>query len=121
MSKFGPKAQLAAVTHHWGAYYTRRTQAMLDGKWTSGSVWMGMSDGAIKLEGINASVPKDVVDLVTAKGEEIRGGRFHPFSGPIRTNEGKDVLAKDAVMTDEQLGQMNFYVDGVVGKVPAGK
>jgi basic membrane protein A and related proteins len=121
MSKFGPKAQLAAVTHHWGAYYTRRTQAMLDGKWTTGSVWMGMSDGAIKLEAINASVPKDVVDMVTAKGEEIRGGRFHPFSGPIRTNEGKDVLAKDAVMTDEQLGQMNFYVDGVVGKVPAGK
>jgi simple sugar transport system substrate-binding protein len=121
MSKFGPKAQLAAVTHHWGAYYTRRTQAMLDGKWTTGSVWMGMSDGAIKLEAINASVPKDVVDMVTAKGEEIRGGRLHPFSGPIRTNEGKDVLAKDAVMTDEQLGQMNFYVDGVVGKVPAGK
>ncbi|MDZ7653426.1 MAG: BMP family ABC transporter substrate-binding protein [Burkholderiaceae bacterium] len=121
MSKFGPKAQLAAVTHHWGAYYTKRTQAMLDGKWTSGSVWMGMADGAIKLEGINASVPKDVVDLVTAKGEEIRGGKFHPFSGPVKTNEGKEVLAKDAVMTDEQLGQMNFYVEGVVGKVPAGK
>ncbi len=121
MSKFGPKAQLAAVTHHWGAYYTRRTQAMLDGTWASGSVWMGMSDGAIKLEGINASVPKEVVDMVTAKGEEIRGGKFHPFSGPIRTNEGKDVLAKDAVMTDEQLGQMSFYVEGVVGKVPAGK
>jgi simple sugar transport system substrate-binding protein len=121
MSKFGPKAQLAAVTHHWGAYYTRRTQAMLDGTWASGSVWMGMSDGAIKLEGINASVPKDVVDMVTAKGEEIRGGKFHPFTGPIRTNEGKEVLAKDAVMTDEQLGQMSFYVEGVVGKVPAGK
>jgi simple sugar transport system substrate-binding protein len=121
MSKFGPKAQLAAVTHHWGAYYTRRTQAMLDGTWATGSVWMGMSDGAIKLEGINASVPKDVVDMVTAKGEEIRGGKFHPFTGPIRTNEGKEVLAKDAVMTDEQLGQMSFYVEGVVGKVPAGK
>jgi simple sugar transport system substrate-binding protein len=121
MSKFGPKAQLAAVTHHWGAYYTKRTQAMLDGTWASGSVWMGMADGAIKLEGINASVPKDVVDMVTAKGEEIRGGKFHPFTGPIRTNEGKEVLAKDAVMTDEQLGQMSFYVEGVVGRVPAGK
>jgi simple sugar transport system substrate-binding protein len=118
MSKFGPKAQLAAVTHHWGAYYTKRTQEMLDGKWATGSVWMGMADGAIKLEGINASVPKEVVDMVTAKGEEIRGGKFHPFTGPVRTNDGKDVLAKDAVMTDEQLGQMNFYVQGVIGKVP---
>jgi simple sugar transport system substrate-binding protein len=121
MSKFGPKAQLAAVTHHWGAYYTTRTQAMLDNTWTSGSVWMGMADGAIKLEGIHASVPKDVVEMVTAKGDQIRGGKLHPFTGPIKTNEGKDVLAKEAVMTDEQLGKMDFYVEGVVGKVPAGK
>lgn len=121
MSKFGPKAQLAAVTHHWGAYYTKRTQEMLDGKWTTGSVWMGMADGAIKLEGLNASLPKDVVDMVTAKGEEIRGGKFHPFTGPVKSNDGKDVLAKDAVMTDEQMSKMNFYVQGVVGKVPSGK
>jgi simple sugar transport system substrate-binding protein len=120
MSKFGPKAQLAAVTHHWGAYYTRRAQAVLDGSWTSGSVWMGMKDGAIRLEAINPSVPKDVADLVTARGADIAAGRFHPFTGPIKTNDGSEVLARDAVMTDEQLGQMDFYVDGVVGKVPAG-
>jgi basic membrane protein A and related proteins len=119
MSKFGPKAQLAAVTHHWGAYYTQRTQALLDGKWETGRVWMGMKDGAIKLEAINPSVPKDVADMVTARAEEIATGKFHPFTGPFKTNEGKDVIAKDAVMTDEQLGQMNFYVQGVVGKVPA--
>jgi simple sugar transport system substrate-binding protein len=121
MSKFGPKAQLAAVTHHWGAYYTKRAQAALDGKWETGSVWMGMSEGAIKLEGLNASLPKELVDAVNAKGEEIRGGKFHPFTGPIKTNEGKDVAAKDVALTDEQLGGMNYYVQGVVGKVPAGK
>ena len=121
MSKFGPKAQLAAVTHHWGAYYTKRAQAVLAGTWASGSVWMGMKDGAIKLEAINASVPKDVADLAAAKGQEIADGRFHPFTGPIKTNDGHDIAAKDAVLTDEQLGQMNFYVQGVVGKVPAGK
>lgn len=121
MSKFGPKAQLAAVTHHWGAYYTKRVQELLDGKWATGSVWMGMAEGAIKLEGINASVPKDVVDLVTAKGEEIRGGKFHPFAGPLKTNDGKTVVAKDATLTDEELNKMDFYVQGVVGKVPSGK
>jgi simple sugar transport system substrate-binding protein len=120
MSKFGPKAQLAAVTHHWGPYYTQRVQALLDGKWETGSVWMGMKDGAIKLEAINPSVPKDVADMVTAKGEEIASGKFHPFTGPIKTNDGKDVIGKDAALTDEQLGKMDFYVQGVVGKVPAG-
>jgi simple sugar transport system substrate-binding protein len=65
-------------------------------------------------------VPKDVADMVTAKGEEIASGKFHPFTGPIKTNDGKDVIGKDAALTDEQLGKMDFYVQGVVGKVPAG-
>jgi simple sugar transport system substrate-binding protein len=53
--------------------------------------------------------------------DEIRAGTFHPFTGPIKSNEGKEILAKDAKATDEQLGGMNYYVDGVVGKVPSGK
>ncbi|MFN9211778.1 MAG: BMP family ABC transporter substrate-binding protein [Betaproteobacteria bacterium] len=121
MSKFGPKAQLGAVTHHWGAYYTKRAQEQLDGKWATGSVWMGMKDGAIKLEAINPSVPKDVADMVTAKGQEIVEGKFQPFTGPIKTNDGKEVVPAGQSLTDEQLGQMNYYVQGVVGKVPSGK
>jgi basic membrane protein A and related proteins len=120
MSRFGPNAQLAAVTHHWGEYYTRRAQQVLDGTWTSGRVWMGMGDGVVRLDGINASVPAEVTEMVNARAEQIRGGSFHPFTGPIRNNEGQEVLAEGAVMTDEQLGQMNFYVQGVVGRVPSG-
>ncbi len=120
MARFGPKAQLAAVTHHWGAYYTRRTQAVLDGTWATGSVWMGMKDGAIKLEAIHESVPKAVSDTVQTRSEQIRGGALHPFTGPIRTNDGKEVAAPGQALSDEQLGQMNYYVEGVIGKVPAG-
>ncbi len=35
------------------------------------------------------------------------------------TNEGKEVLAV-GTLTDEQLGKMDYYVAGVVGKVPTG-
>lgn len=121
MARFGPKAQLAAVTHHWGEYYTKVAQSMLDGSWAPDNVWGGMRDGMIKLEAINASVPKDAVDLVSARGEEIKAGRFHPFTGPISSNDGREIAAKDAVLTDEQLGRMDFYVQGVLGKVPAGQ
>ena len=31
MRKVAPDAQLIAVTHQWGDYYTRRTRAVLDG------------------------------------------------------------------------------------------
>lgn len=121
MARFGPKAQLAAVTHHWGEYYTKVAQSMLDGSWAPDNLWGGMKDGMIRLEAINASVPKDAVDLVSARGEEIKAGRFHPFTGPISSNDGREIAAKDAVLTDEQLGKMDFYVQGVLGKVPAGQ
>ncbi len=119
MSKFAPKAQIAAVSHHWGAYYTKVAQSVLDGTWKPSNLWGGMKDGMIKLEAISPSVPKEVVDLVQAKEADIVAGRFHPFTGPIRTNTGKEVIATGH-LTDEQLGKMDFYVEGVVGKVPAG-
>jgi basic membrane protein A and related proteins len=119
MSKFGPKAQLAAVTHHWGEYYTKTAQSVLDGSWKPGNLWGGMKDGMIKVEAFNDAVPKDVVELVNAKAAAIKAGEFHPFTGPISTNDGREIAGKGVVLTDEQLGKMDFYVQGVVGKVPA--
>lgn len=119
MAKFGPNAQIAAVTHHWGDYYVRRTREVLDGKWATGSVWMGMGDGAVRIEGLGKNVPQDVADLVAARAKEIAAGTFHPFTGPIATNEGKPVAAKGERLTDAQLNEMNYYVEGVLGKVPA--
>jgi len=119
MRKFGPKAQLAAVTHHWGDYYTQRAQAVMDGSWKVAPVWGGIREGFIKLEGLSDALPKELVDDVKKREEEIRAGSFHPFTGPIQSNEGKEVLAS-GTLTDEQLGTMNFYVAGVVGKVPTG-
>jgi simple sugar transport system substrate-binding protein len=119
MAKFGPNAQLAAVTHHWGDYYTRRAQAALDGTWKVEPVWGGIREGMIKLEGLSDKLPRDLVDAVKAREEELRKGAFHPFTGPVRTNDGKVVLDSGA-LSDEQLSKMDYYVEGVVGKVPVG-
>jgi simple sugar transport system substrate-binding protein len=120
MSRFGPKAQLAAVTHHWGEYYTKTAQSVLDGTWKPGSLWGGMKDGMIKVESFHATVPKEVVDEVNARASAIKAGEFHPFTGPIQSNDGREIAGKGVVLTDEQLGKMDFYVQGVIGKVPAG-
>ena len=118
MKKFGPKAQLAAVTHHWGAYYTKEAQAVTDGKWKSTAVWGGIKDGMVKLEDISASVPADVKQLVAAKEKEIVAGTLTPFAGPVKDNEGKVRLDKGA-MNDDALSKMDYYVEGVVGKLSA--
>ena len=61
MSAFAPHAQWAAVTHHWGAYYTRVAQAVLDGRWAPRPVWSGMKDGVVQLTALRADLPPAVV------------------------------------------------------------
>jgi len=121
MSKYGPNAQLTAVTHHWGAYYTRVAQSAVDGKWQKDDVWGGIKEGMIKLAPFNKVVPPNVVAMVKTAEGEIAAGKLHPFTGPMKTNEGKEVLAAGKTITDAELSKMDYYVEGVVGKLPASK
>jgi len=118
MSKYGPTAQLTAVTHQWGAYYTRRVQEAIAGRWKPDNVWGGIKEGMIKMGPFGKQVPKDVQDLVNKTGADIAAAKFHPFTGPIKDNDGKERLAASQVMPDDVLQKMDYYVDGVQGKLP---
>ena len=83
MRKAAPDAQIAAVTHHWGDYYRRRTQAVLDGSWRSGNVWGGVKEGMIRVGDFGPKVPKAVQEEVLARQKDIAAGKLRPFSGPI--------------------------------------
>ena len=116
MRKVAPDAQIVAVTHQWGAYYTQRTKAVLDGTWKSGNVWGGVKEGMIRVGDFGPKVPKPVQDEVLARQRDIAAGKLHPFTGPITDNDGKPVLPAGQVMTDSQILSMNFLVSGVQGK-----
>ena len=121
MSKYGPNAQLTAVTHHWGNYYTKVAQTAIDGKWAQDNVWGGIKDGMIKLAPFNKVVPADVQAMVTKAEGEIAAGKLSPFTGPMKDNTGKERLAGGKAITDAELGKMDYYVEGVVGKLPSSK
>ncbi|HEV8500367.1 MAG TPA: BMP family ABC transporter substrate-binding protein [Casimicrobiaceae bacterium] len=121
MTKYGPHAQLTAVTHVWDAYYTRVAQSVLDGTWKPDHVWGGIKEGMIRMAPFNAAVPKSVQDEMLKAQADIVAGRLSPFSGPMKDNEGKLRLAAGATMTDEAMNKMDYYVEGVQGKVPTGK
>ena len=117
MRAAGPDAQIVAVTHHWGDYYKRRTQQVLDGGWTTGNVWGGIREGMVRVGDFGPQVPMAVQDEVLARQKDIAAGRLRPFAGPIADNDGKIVVAKGAALTDAQILSMNFLVAGVQGKV----
>ncbi|MEZ5729765.1 MAG: BMP family ABC transporter substrate-binding protein [Burkholderiaceae bacterium] len=118
MSKYGPNAQIAAVTHHWGDYYVGAAKRVLDGSWKSDMVWGGIREGFIKVLGVGKQVPADAVAKMRAVEAEIRAGRFHPFSGKVVNQSGRDLNPKGGAFTDADLGRMSYYVEGVVGQLP---
>ena len=117
MRKVAPDAQIAAVTHQWGAYYTRVAQAVIQGKWEAKPVWGGMKDGFVALAPFSASVPAEVVALVKAREADLVAGRLQPFAGKLVDNTGTVRQAAGA-MDDATLSRMNWFVEGVVGTLP---
>jgi len=120
MRKIAPDAQIVAVTHQWGQYYTQRSQAVLDGTWQSGAVWGGVKEGMIKVDGFGAKVPKAVQAEVLARQKDIAAGKLHPFHATqaVLDNEGKEAIARGQTLNDDQIRKMNWLVQGVQGKLP---
>ncbi len=121
MRRIAPDAQVAAVTHRWGGYYTRRVQAVLDGTWKSASLWGGVKDGMIRVDGFGSKVPAAVREEVLARQQDIAAGRLHPFAAraaDVKDNEGRVVIAKGRALPDEAILDMNWLAEGVLAKLP---
>lgn len=71
----------------------------------------------IRVGDFGPKVPKKVQDEVLARQKAIGAGKLHPFTGPIVDNEGREVLGKGQQLSDEQILNMNYLVQGVVGKI----
>lgn len=117
MIKAGPETQLTAIVDTWGAYYIKRTKAVIDGTWKSEQVWDGLKDGILTMAPYT-NMPDDVKKLAEEAEAKIRAGELHPFTGPIKKQDGSDWLADKAVSDDGTLLGMNFYIAGVDDQLP---
>ncbi|MGA8260392.1 MAG: BMP family ABC transporter substrate-binding protein [Arenicellales bacterium] len=118
MSKYGPKTELTAATHHWGKFYIKIAKEVLNGTWKPESVWGGLKDGMVNIAPLNSAVPESVAKEVEARKQAIIDGKFHPFQGPIKDQDGKVRVPEGQMLSDEQLQKLDWYVEGVVGKLP---
>jgi basic membrane protein A and related proteins len=121
MSKFGPHAHLASAIINWTPYYKKAIKDALDGTWKTEQTWWGVKEGAIDLVGIADQVPA----ATKAKVEEIKkgltDGSFAIWKGPIKDQNGKEVLKAGEIGEVKMLLGINFYVKGVEGKLPESK
>ena len=118
MIHFAPDTQLTSIIDAWGPYYVARTQAVLDGTWTSGDTWHGMAEGMVVMAPFT-NMPFSVSQLARNTTEALTSGALHAFTGPIYNQAGELMVPAGEIAADfPMLATMNWYVQGVDDKIP---
>lgn len=121
MSAFAPKAHLGSAALDWSGYYVKATNDVLGKTWKSENTKWGIKEGLTTFVKVNEAIPPAARARVEEAKAFLVANPGAVFRGPIKDSTGKEVLAAGAVGDDKFKGEMNFYVEGVEGKVPAGK
>lgn len=109
-----PKGWLTGLGFNWTPFFKKVAQDVLDGRFRGAAVYQGLG-GMVEVAPFGASVPADVQALVNKSAKEVAAG-FNPFTGPLKDNQGRTVLPPGASVGSDQMGSLNWYVEGVVGK-----
>mgnify|MGYP000262361627 CR=1 FL=1 len=117
-SKFAPEAHIFSVRDDWTPYYVKRVQAVMDGTWKAQDFWGGFQDDMLTLASINPNLPAEVRAKIDATHDAIKSGAFKPFTGPIKDNKGNIAVPADHSLTDVELAQVNWYVEGITDEIP---
>lgn len=123
-----PERCLTSPYWNWGPLYTRLVSQILDGSWDpSEIVWDQMQstpdESVVHLSEINPVVPAEVRFLVDEKIPALvdPGGIHLPFRGEIRDTHGRVRVAAGDELSDEDLLEMCWYVEGISNADAAGE
>ncbi len=118
MKSFGPDAHLTSVMMHWEPIYREKIQAVLDNSWEPESIWYGLSEGVVKMAPMHPDIPEAIVERITAHRDALIDGSREVFQGPINNQDGETIVAEGEALADQQLLEIDWYVEGVKGKLP---
>jgi len=121
MSAFAPNAHLASNALNWGPYYIKAVGDVLDGTWKVENTKWGVKEGLTEFVKVNEKIPPAAKAKVDEAKAFLVANPGAVFRGPIKDNAGKEVLAAGVTADDKWKGEVNFYVEGVEGKLPSSK
>ena len=124
--KDGTTSLLAASIWHWGNFYQRIVQTILNGKWDrtaperlgdSINYWWGISSGMIDII-YSKSIPSRTKRLTELVKQQIVSGNFQIFSGELKDQNG-DLKCRDGEeLSPADIVRMDWLADNVEGGIP---
>jgi len=111
--RYGPQAYISSIVVDFDAYYVEQVRRRLAGEWTPDQTILPMG-GGVDRDAWGETVPAEVAAQADAVRDQILGG-WSPFTGEIKNSKGEVVVAAGQTMTEEELYNWNWSIEGVSG------
>ncbi len=111
-----PKGWITGLGFTWGPFMTATAKAVMAGTFKPAMVRQGLGEGMMAVAPFGPAVPPDVRAEVTAAADKIGKG-YNPFTGPITDNTGVVRIKAGESWGGDKMGNFDWYVAGVIGKV----
>lgn len=115
---------LAMSVWHWGVLYKRLIESIRNGSWKAEdseglavNYWWGMSADVIDVI-YSKKIPASTRRLAELVKQNICSGEFNPFSGTLYTQDGKIRVDEKEGMSPEDIIDMNWLAENVIGAFP---
>ncbi len=113
--QFAPEYWISGTGYTLGGKLTWLASTVLDGTWTPIFLRCGMADGCMAMAPFGPKVPQDVQDYVNQVKADLEAGNIVVFAGPIVDQDGNVKVAEGAVLTDDLMSSVDWFVQGVIG------
>ena len=116
MRAFVGDSVLTSPVWNWGLKYAEIAKAVMDGTYATESYWGGLEDGVVGLAELSPEVDAETAAMVDEYEAMIRSGEWDVFCGPVMGQNGELSVADGTCMSDEEMLNMGWFVEGVVGE-----
>ncbi|KAB8132923.1 BMP family ABC transporter substrate-binding protein [Gracilibacillus oryzae] len=120
-STLAPETWVTGAIWNWGDLFVDMTTTAIEGNFKGseydGIYRGGLSEGVVELAPFGNQVPDDVKTLVEEEKAAIESGEFHPFAGPIKSQNGDVKIEEGVTPTTDELEAVDYFVEGVIGNI----
>lgn len=122
----GEAKRLAMPLLHWGKFYEKLIQAIMDKTWNYDeesseekaiNYWWGMTAGVIDVE-FSRNLPIGTKRLIEILKETICRGEFNPFSGVLYSQDGVIQENPECSLSPEEIVTMDWLAENIIGHIP---
>jgi len=114
--KFAPDYWITGTGYTLGDKLTWVASTVIDGTWEPMFKRWSMAEGAMQIAPFGPKVPQEVKDAVNKAKADLDAGKIVVFKGPIKDQDGNIKVAEGAVLTEDLMSSVDWFVEGVIGK-----